>query len=197
MNEITVKIEILSFWHIGSGSSRGGDVDEVMLKDDNKLPYLPGKTLKGLLKEGMMICAETDTDTNNITIDDVYKYFGTPSVGAPSEGNDDRGSTPGALRFNNATLSTAEANTIIKKNLANALYEKFTSTKINDAGIAIDKSLRAIEVCVPVTLYTKITVDDKGKEALKLACKFVRCLGAHRNRGLGRCKIEVLTNGGN
>jgi len=51
--ELNYKIKILSDWHIGSGLDSATDVDALVLKDDNKLPYIPGKTIKGLIKDAV------------------------------------------------------------------------------------------------------------------------------------------------
>ena len=51
MKDLQYKIEFTSFWHTGSGLSSGTESDIVVIKDKNGLPYIPGKTLKGLLRE--------------------------------------------------------------------------------------------------------------------------------------------------
>ena len=45
---IDYTICFFSPWHCGSGTSAGADVDELVVKDKNGMPYIPGKTLKGL-----------------------------------------------------------------------------------------------------------------------------------------------------
>jgi CRISPR/Cas system CMR subunit Cmr4 (Cas7 group RAMP superfamily) len=51
MKEITYKILFHSEWHCGSGLSSGSDLDALVVKDAEGFPFIPGKTLKGLLKE--------------------------------------------------------------------------------------------------------------------------------------------------
>ena len=52
MNELTYKIEMLSDWHIGfQGLDSATDADAFVLKDEKQLPYIPGKTIKGLLRD--------------------------------------------------------------------------------------------------------------------------------------------------
>jgi CRISPR/Cas system CMR subunit Cmr4 (Cas7 group RAMP superfamily) len=51
MSTLKYKIEFLSDWHCGSGLSSGSDLDSLCIKDELNLPFVPGKTLKGLLHE--------------------------------------------------------------------------------------------------------------------------------------------------
>ena len=47
---IDYSIEFFSYWHCGSGLAAGADVDELAIKDGDGLPYVPGRTVKGLLR---------------------------------------------------------------------------------------------------------------------------------------------------
>ncbi len=49
MKDLTIKIEFFSPWHCGSGPSAGADADSLVIKDINGLPFIPGKTIKGLI----------------------------------------------------------------------------------------------------------------------------------------------------
>ena len=51
MSTIKYEIEFFSNWHCGSGLAAGADVDALVIKDQEGLPYIPGRTLKGLLRE--------------------------------------------------------------------------------------------------------------------------------------------------
>jgi CRISPR/Cas system CSM-associated protein Csm3 (group 7 of RAMP superfamily) len=48
---INYKIEFYSYWHSGSGLSIAAGADLRVNKDKDGLPFIPGKTLKGLLRE--------------------------------------------------------------------------------------------------------------------------------------------------
>ena len=45
--EMKYKVEFYSDWHCGSGLSSGSDIDSLVIKDEDGLPFVPGKTLKG------------------------------------------------------------------------------------------------------------------------------------------------------
>ena len=53
MKDLNIKIEFFSPWHCGSGLSAGADADSLVIKDTNGLPYIPGKTIKGLIREAV------------------------------------------------------------------------------------------------------------------------------------------------
>jgi hypothetical protein len=53
MKTLTLKLDILSYWHAGSGRGAAALADAVVVRDDTGLPYLPGRTVKGLVRDAM------------------------------------------------------------------------------------------------------------------------------------------------
>ncbi|MEM1370399.1 MAG: RAMP superfamily CRISPR-associated protein, partial [Cyanobacteria bacterium P01_H01_bin.15] len=49
--KFSITIETLSDWHIGSGSGRG-EIDRTVQLDAMGCPFIPGKTLTGILRDG-------------------------------------------------------------------------------------------------------------------------------------------------
>jgi len=193
MPDVLLKIKLLSHWSAGSGRSRGADADELVIKDKYGLPYLPGRTVKGLLREAMQTCE----DAGQVPEGTTHYLFGTPSI----QGNP-AGSKPGMLQFRNATLPAEEKNYLKNKvhsvdnNLIDAMYDIISFTKLDDEGIAQDKTLRTIELTIPLELETKISwkgpaADPNWISYLQKACTLLRGLGAHRNRGFGRCLVTI------
>ena len=45
--QLTIKIKLTSDWHIGSGAGIPGDIDSLVQKDQDGLPYIPAKLLQG------------------------------------------------------------------------------------------------------------------------------------------------------
>ena len=185
MARFSVKVEISSYWHAGSGAGRGADVDALVLKGRDGIPYLPGRTLKGLLREGMAVCEEL----GHISPGRTDALFGKP---AP-EGRGD-GSVPGALIVSGAALPEAERLWLASKEghgAREALFDRFASTRISEDGTAEDCTLRAIELCIPLTLHAEVEGPPDAQADLEKACSFVRGLGSHRSRGLGRCRLSI------
>ena len=53
MSNLTLKIQFFSPWHCGSGLSAGADTDALVIKNPQGLPFVPGKTIKGLVREAL------------------------------------------------------------------------------------------------------------------------------------------------
>ena len=188
MENKTVKLKyevtFLDYWHLSSGLSAGAKLDSTVVKDNNNLPYLSGKTLKGLTREMAGLF------NNNLLIE---KCFGAEGVDM------------GECYFSNATLSEDVAKEIKKYHLQDRLYDVIAFTKIGKEdtfnkegkqtekkGIAVDDSLREIEVVVPITLEGYIDdVPMVYKEQIIEALMMIKRMGLNRNRGLGRCQISV------
>lgn len=183
--ELIYKIEMLSDWHCGTGLTAGADVDLICIKDDYGLPIIPGKTLKGLLKEAAKYYKKYDNENN--WNDFLKKSFGEQT------NNESEQSDKGEYFFSNATLSQKIIDEIKKdKNKKETLYRQISSTSIDNNGIAKEHSLRKIEVAIPLTLFAKIdNIKEDDVEKLEKCFKLVKRLGTNRNRGLGRCKFSL------
>ena len=183
MKDLSYSIEFHSPWHCGSGLSAGADVDALVIKDKDMLPYVPGKTVKGLLREAVEeYLAFRQLDADEL----VKKTFG--HLAAENE-EDVR---KGMAFFTNAELDEKERQYILTHKLGRHLFDIKASTRIDDNGVADDHSLRRIEVTVPFTLYGKILdVDDEMALTLMTAAGLIKRMGVNRNRGLGRCTFKV------
>ncbi len=163
------KVTFLDYWHLSSGLSAGAKLDSTVVKDDDNLPFIPGKTIKGLLKE----------QSNNNEFLEIC--FG------------EEGNRNGKCYFSDTLIADNIKKSIIENNLQNQLFDEIASTKINENGIAQTGSLREIEVVIPISLYGKIeNIPTEYKQEMINCLKKIKRMGLNRNRGLGRCKIEVL-----
>ena len=181
--ELAYKIEMLSDWHVGSGLDAGVEVDALVLKDENGIPYIPGKTIKGLLKDALVDMIEV----NQCEDTTVQEIFGNMIS------NQERTSHSGKAFFSDATLDEDQYKEIASNNLGEYLYRNIASTAIGEKGIAKEKSLRVTQVTMPLTLTGYISAIEKADEpTLKKAFQWVRYLGVNRNRGLGRCRFSTI-----
>jgi hypothetical protein len=181
-------IELLAYWQVGSGRGRGGDADALVLKGRHELPYLPGKSLKGLLREGLQVCEDAGVIDSGRT----NKWMGAPATKGSC-------SIPGLLSVESAVLAPDEALWLASAGGAAAraaLYDTVASTKLDKNGMAKTSTLRTIEICVPVKLHACVRGPDtkdgeRWFDDLQEACSVIRSLGAHRHRGLGRCRFAL------
>lgn len=202
--DIDYSITFFSNWNCGSGLTAGSDKGDLVIKTKDNLPFIPGKTLKGLLKEAANEIALLDGIESKDFIEKVF--------GEDKDGND---SDPkkGECHFGNADIDEATyqqlvnlaadlypdksstekhpANRLAK--LASHLYQDITSTALNKNGLAEEHSLRRIETTVPITLHAKIRfIDQCYKADMDKCLKWVKRMGQNRTRGMGRCKFEIV-----
>lgn len=188
MKQITIKIEFFSPWNCSSGLSAGSDADSLVIKTPDNLPYIPGRTVKGLIRNA--IEDYISLSGKNFPIDEMF------GKGTETD-NDEDMPKMGHLFFSDATLAHNEAQSIIAGRLSDFLYQNRTSTAIDSkSGIAKDHSLRTIEVTVPCTLYaTVLNVDDNLIAIMQQALGLIKNIGTGRNRGMGRCRFSIEGGG--
>ncbi len=180
--DITYQIKFYNDWHCGSGLAAGADVDLLVIKDKNNLPFVPGKTMKGLLREAAtdIICFRKEDEKL------LDSLFGKRSTTEKDELQN------GCLYFSNATLDKNIASAISANSMSEQLYRSLSSTAIDADGIAKDKSLRRMQVTVPCELYGEIKhIPEENIHLIEEALHYIKRLGQNRNRGLGRCDVIV------
>ncbi len=57
LSAFTTQITMLSDWHIGTGAGRPGDIDRLVQRDQDGLPYIPAKTLTGIWRDACEVVA--------------------------------------------------------------------------------------------------------------------------------------------
>jgi len=178
------QLKFYDYWHLSSGLSSGAKLDSTVVKDANNLPYASGKTIKGLVREMAILSEDCDF---------IDRCFGITTDKKDKCYDKSNQLKSGVCYFSNATIEQNIKDELILNNLQNNLYDIIASTKIGDDGIAVDDSLREIEVVVPLTLQGEI-LDIQSKEdfdKLKQALFMIKRMGLNRNRGLGRCEFVL------
>lgn len=190
MTAVILKIEIRSDWHPGTGRGSGFHLDAVTYEGADGLPRLPGRTLKGLLRDALYRAeawgwAEVPTGTTKA-------LFG-------ARADQDGETTTGLLRVGDATLPAEVAAYLASaagQPLVPGLYRERFSTAIDPkTGVAAGRSLRGMRVVVPLTLFAPIAevpgvapVAD-WRKGLGAVLPLIDAVGAHRTRGLGRAVL--------
>lgn len=198
MTQTRLILDIRSFWHPGTGRGAGTALDTVTHRDSAGLPVLPGRTLKGLLRDAVARAAMLGWYDG---ADPSHLLFGW----RPSEpGETCPADLParGALRVSDAALpQEIAAYLMATPKLLPGLYRTHFCTAVDYAtGTAKEKSLRGEEMIVPLELVAQMTEVPGAKpptewpDTLGLALPLLRGLGTQRNRGLGRvvAKLEVM-----
>jgi len=207
MRAIAVHFDIRSYWHAGTGRGAGPELDAVVFRSAAGLPMLPGRTVRGLLRDGLEQAERFGVlpAPSWAAKGPVHWCFGPkePLRGTDEPREDFRFVTePGCLRVESAVLGETPQRTEAWERWASApdnrakvehLFRPLASTKVDEHGIAEDKTLRAIEVAVPMKL-TSLVTGPEGQEwpaLLRTGARFIRGLGSHRHRGLGRVAVSV------
>ena len=175
MKSIKYKLEFFSEWHCGSGLSKGADVDALVVKNSQGLPFVPGKTIKGLLREQVAMLIDLRGKGKDMEV-----HFNE---------------TFGIFKSQEGTMfcSKQEQSCILSEELATFLYRSLSFAAINDDGVADNHSLRKIEAVVPCTLEGTIDgISDDLYDFVKDGLALIKRMGTHRSRGLGRCKFTII-----
>ncbi|PKI12735.1 RAMP superfamily CRISPR-associated protein [Colwellia sp. 12G3] len=200
-----MEFNIQSYWHVGSGLEGGAYADALVLKNTQQLPYLPGKSIKGLLRDAFTRAEKnnwftdvisTDVENKNTLVDLLFGHE-----------NKDGSSNQGLLQISSGVLSSQEINFLTQHPQAKSQLYKITySTAINgETGVAKNTSLRSLEVCVPMLLTAQIAlntshvaylenkslVNEKLNVWLEQVVSFITEIGAKRHRGLGKVIVNV------
>lgn len=182
------QIKFHSLWHCGSGLSAGADLDTLVIKDTNKMPFIPGKTLKGLIKEAV---EDYLFFTGQNSIDSIQKLF-YKTFGDESKGE------VGCAFFSNANLEIEEYNAIVSNKLQDYLYTGISSTAISEeTGTAKSHSLRRIQAVIPCIMYAEIeNLPSEFIPYIEKGLSLIKRMGQNRNHGLGRCDFLISKKGG-
>ncbi len=177
---IKYSIEFHTDWHCGSGLAAGADVDALVVKDEKGMPFIPGKTIKGLIREAVEEIRGLQKEQNEENFVKAFGFFDNKEK-----------KEKGCMFFTNAELEKEEYNAITSNNAARFMYRDIASTAIDDNGISKEHSLRKMQVVVPCTLHGEIlNVPDNMADEIVRSFGFIKRLGQNRNRGLGRCTIR-------
>ncbi len=199
-NTATLKFDIKSYWHAGTGRGSGHYLDAMNHTDINGIPCLPGKTVKGLLRDAVNRLESWENP--KIPLGSCERLFGTIGF---EEGRTRRETTPGALQFTDAKLPKEIVLWLSQKEQAThkkALFTELFSTAIEDSsGTAKTASLRGLQAVVPLELKSQISFRDDGSELakewmniIKTALPLIRAIGSNRSRGFGRTVVTMEAN---
>lgn len=176
--DIEYKITFYSYWHAGGKDGANMEVDNTVLKDKNGMPYIGGKTMKGLIKDAARF---VKNHKPTLVSDEFIKnVFGEEDNSYDKDEN---------VKNNFGTAKLAKP---IPSELAHLLFHKKSSTTIGDDKQAKHQSLRTTEVAVPLELVATIDNFTGDKPMLEYSLQALKKLGEKRFKGLGRCKVEII-----
>lgn len=204
----TLTFEMHGYWLAGTGKGEGSGADELIARTPAGLPFLPGKTVAGLLRAAMELAAQAGRIDSEAT----QEILGSRDKSNPGDHGLGRfETTPGRLAITSAHLGgpaghlawEAWAREPSHAGAKEQLARRLSSTAVEEGGKARKRSLRTVEVTVPMTLLAEISPADsdleddaKWREAvqyIRQALPLLRAVGSRRSRGFGRCTVTLKT----
>ncbi len=186
MADINYTVTFFSDWNCGSGLSAGSESDSKVNKDRAGLPYIPGKTIKGLLKDTAIDLFEGDD----------YSNFIEACFGNENEKDHNPEKSINRFFYSNSEFTPEITKYFIDNpEKIRKLYRNIISTSIDEkTGVAKKESLRTMEVVIPLTLTGFISnIPNDYVKQMEDCLKMIKRLGVKRNRGLGRCRFDVVS----
>jgi hypothetical protein len=192
----TLEVTLHSHWHVGSGHGDGPGADALVVRTSHGLPLLPGKTLKGLLRDA---CRLTE-NLGHLPKGTTLRLFGgaEAGIGKAEPGTERFATTPGSLLVGSAEMGLSQSQRQGWRDWAeqcpgevSTLFDTFHSTALDETGVVLDHSLRSIEYAVPVNLSAELEGPEKDLTLLPVFLPLIRELGLRRRRGFGRCELRL------
>lgn len=205
-----IQLTLLSDTTFSRGDGVAGLLDREVEHDELGLPYLHGRTLKGLLGEeadNLLDCIVA----LNIPLDAWEKarhnLFG--KGGSKADANAKLGANlhyghaqlPESLRDTVRLTMQAKDNRLTRQDVLASLTAVRRQTAVNGDGLPHDGSLRSMRVILRQTVFTaELNGRTLEKEELALLAASVLALrraGTGRNRGRGQLQADLLDAKGN
>src|SRR5690606_11796278 len=128
MEILNYKIKFLDDWMCSSGLGAGAETDSEVIKDKDGLPYIPGKTLKGILKDACLEIVNLDMKEQFLNQNQIDHIFGVEAKSKKNKEEENEPSKRGNAFFSNAELPKLEKEEIVKNQLQSFLYYNIAST---------------------------------------------------------------------
>jgi CRISPR-associated protein Csx10 len=205
------RLTMLSDWHVGSGAGRPGNIDRLVIRDTDDLPYVPAKTLTGMWRDGCerLAFGLDEGSPNGVWGCLVNHVFGEQPSRAPAGADHPKPPAAAVLSVRSAHLPRALSAVLRGSSpRARALQAALTfvqpGVKIDEkSGRADDDHLRFVEMARG---GTTLTADCRLRIAPEFAVSatallvagaaLVERLGGKRRRGAGNCRLDVLDGNG-
>lgn len=199
MTAYKLKFTLLSDTAFGSGEGVAGLIDSDVQSDEWGLPYLAGRTLRGMLNAECadILFALDQQNKKAVWKEPAHQLFGEPGSGVDNTS---------ALHFGDARLPQAlrrevevaiDNDELTKAEMLEALTAIRRQTAIDEeTNVALDNSLRSMRVILRQTPFEAdlhfVEEPSTGTLALLAACvKAWRRAGLSRNRGLGELQATL------
>ena len=179
--QVSMRITLKSDLCAGSGEGFSSGIDQDVCFDRKGLPVIPGRRLKGCLREAAELARCT-------SIDEIFGCSGS--------------SVAGSIRVGNAVLARDMRKKVVPNDVQRTL-EAYTSlramTRIDEVtGSAQDNTLRVVRVVrhfvegEELVFEASVFIDGEREKELRRIAPAMRNIGLMRNKGLGAVRCEIV-----
>lgn len=192
MEPLRVKIEFQSDFMVSTGYGLAGIIDNTVVKTKNRMPYIPGTTIKGNIRRsceeialmlGMSIPQKKDDPKSDSKLE-IAKIFGTPFI-------------PAGITFESAYPKNVHSLDYFADRLVNV--EKHnqidikTGTAMENHFFSHETSTKRLEFefCLNPSLGPETLLGDKEKALLVAGILFTDRIGGKKSRGRGKCRLSI------
>lgn len=180
-----IDIDIATWWISATGRGRAAAHDASTVTDEDGLPLLPGRHLKGLVRAAL-------------TVAEGWGHVASGTTARLCGERNDRADAAACVSFGNGLMLPQQRAAVIGHPARReALFQDIAATAIDgETGTARDSSLRVLRVAVPLRLCAGLRWIGPGEpgnwmEPIAIALPLVRAVGAHRHRGMGRAVLTI------
>ena len=196
MNSV-IAITFLSEYQVSSGLGDGHWADSWLVRDHNGLPYLPGRAVRGALREAAWRLGQCREDLRLVE----SLLWGTRSTNRVSNRQGilrvGQGELPSELKDSLVQIPPSERETVIRDMSVIRVQTALVNGQVKAT------SLRTIECGIPgLTFLSEVGIADGLvpsclnkewlKDYLRAVCAGLKSMGGNRSRGLGRCEVRML-----
>lgn len=207
-----LEILFLSEWQVGSGMGDGHLADAMLARDTDGLPFVPGRALRGALREGAWRLGRCREDLRRAEA----FFWGTRSTKNQSNQSArldksnqsarlDKNNQPGCLRVSAARLDeslrcwlTTQPLTE-RENFVRDMTCRRIQTALKEKRQVRINTLRTLECGIPGLRFTaEVEADPPAglddawvAHYLAAVCAAVKSMGGNRARGLGQCRLRL------
>ncbi|RMF90823.1 MAG: hypothetical protein D6741_16555, partial [Planctomycetota bacterium] len=205
----TLRIHMLSDWHVGTGMGRPGSVDRLVARDEDECPFIPAKTIRGVWRDACECVARGLDEGKPGPWSRFVDFLFGSQPGLGSHDPTGRHADPAAKPLESSVLIRAARLPVKLRKLVckdPRLLDALTFVKPGVSldprtGRAKDQCLRFEEMARASTVLESkcrlrpIADEQLRKTAVALlaaGAAMVERLGGKRRRGAGRCRFELV-----
>ena len=193
--KLHIKINFLSDYMISSGMGDGSLSDSMLVRDSNGIIYIPGRAVKGALREGATFLNKLNR--SDIKAASLY-FFGSKDVEDENKSSNKQGHTSVSSANLPKDIYCALLNLdTYRKDVVSDLTCQRVQTALENGQVK-SHSLRTIECGVMGTVFeSELSVDCPQElneftlDYFSSVCAAVKSMGGGRSRGFGTCVLSV------